>query len=466
MRRQRIAQQGAILAVVLAMAALAFVVTGVFRPGAAHAQAAIQAGLPGIISKDPTGITFTLRVTATGGLKSARFEYSVFNADGGNVGGAGDATVAPIADNDLSFTLSTRDNQRYIPVGSIFKYHWRLTANDGTVLDTPEQEYVFLDGRYQWVSRQDGPVTVYFYGGNEASALAALRAAHESLDSTGKLLEATVPYPIRLVVYKSEDEGKLAMRQQSASFDAQVLTGGQRVSPDLILVFQNSPDVVRHETGHIVTHVAGDGPFTRLPSWLDEGVAVYEQPDPGPGYSSGLQLAIRSDHTVPLRSMQSAPTKPELVDIFYGQSWSTVKYLIDTYGQPKFAELFRVINRGSRTDDALKQVYGFDQDGLYNEWRAKNGLKPVAVSAAASGGSLPAAEATRAPLGIPSGGSVVAAAAPTAEASGSGADTSGGGSRAGVMVLVGAVVVAGALGGGGVMLLRKPKSSAAPPPNE
>lgn len=463
MRRQHRARPIAVFAAVLATVLLATALHGAVWLRPVEAQAAIQVSNAGVISRDPTSITFTLRVTAAGGLKSARLEYSVFNADGGNVGGGGDATVAPIADNDLSFTLLTRDNQRYIPVGSIITHNWRLTDNDGTVVDTPRQKYVFLDGRYQWIAKQDGPVTVYYYGGNEAAALAALRAARGSLDDTGKLLETAVPYPIRLVIYRSEDEGKLAMRQQSPAFDAQVLTGGQRVSPDLLLVFQNSPEVVRHEVGHVVTHVAGDGPFSRIPSWLDEGTAVYVQPGPGQGYLSGLQAAIRSDRTMPLRRMQSAVTRPELVDIFYGQSWSTVKYLIDTYGQPKFAELFRTVTRGARTDDALKQVYGFDQDGLYNEWRVKNGMKPIVVSASSGTSSLPAIEATRAPLGIPSGGSVVAAAEPTPVASAGATEPSGGGSSAGIAVLVGALVVAAALGGGGFMLLRKPKVSSAPP---
>ncbi len=453
------ASRPAAFLVAIALMGLAAAVMGTPRP--AQAQTPIQAGTAGVTSKDPTSITFTLRASVPGGLKSARLEYSVFNADGGNVGGGGDATVAPTTDNDLSFTLPTRDNQRYIPVGSIITHNWRLTANDGTVVDTPKQEYVFLDGRYQWLSKQDGQATVYYYGGNETAALATLRAARESLEFTGKLLETEVKYPIRLVVYRSEDEGKLAMRQQSAAFDAQVLTGGQRVSPDLLLVFQNSPDVVRHEVGHVVTHVAGDGAFSRLPSWIDEGTAVYVQPEPGQGYRSGLDAAIRSDRTMPLRSMQSAATRAELVDAFYGQSWSTVKYLIDTYGQPKFAEVFRTVRAGDRIDDALKKVYGFDQDGLYNEWRAKNGLKPVTASAPGSS-SLPSVEATRAPLGIPSGGSVIAAAEPTPAASTDATEASGGGSSAGIFVLVGALVVAAALGGGGFMLLRKPSTD--PPP--
>ncbi len=53
-----------------------------------------------------------------------------------------------------------------------------------------------------------------------------------------------------------------------------------------------------------------------------------------------------------------------------------MKYLNDTYGPEKFAQLFAEIKGGKRIDAALEAVYGFDQDGLDNEWRAANGLAP------------------------------------------------------------------------------------------
>jgi hypothetical protein len=53
-----------------------------------------------------------------------------------------------------------------------------------------------------------------------------------------------------------------------------------------------------------------------------------------------------------------------------------VKYLVETYGEDQFAELFATIESGKRIDSALKAVYGFDQDGLEDEWRAANGLPP------------------------------------------------------------------------------------------
>jgi Peptidase MA superfamily len=146
------------------------------------------------------------------------------------------------------------------------------------------------------------------------------------------------------------------------------------------------------------------------------------------------------------------------VNKFYGQSWSTVKYLIDTYGQPKYAQLFRTIYSGSRIDDALRQVYSLDQDSLYNAWRQKNGLQPVAVSQQEVV-TAPQATGTRPPLGLPSTGGVITGETAVAGSAGtastaSTANAAGSNRVMGILVLVGAIIFAGALGGGGFLLMR------------
>jgi hypothetical protein len=441
-----------------AMVVLTLLMTvAALRPAAADAQAPETS----VTTRDPAGITFAVRSSMPSGLKSARLEYFVANPDG-NVGGGGDGTIAG---GDASFTLQTNGNQRYIPVGSVLKYYWVLTPNEGAQITTPEQDYLFLDGRFTWKSRSDGPVTVWWYGNADAKALTALNAAKASLEQTGALLEANVTYPIRLVVYVSEDEGRPAKRPTSPTFDAQIQTGGQRVAPDLVFVFANDVDVVRHEVAHIVTHLAGDGPAP-MPAWLDEGVAVYSQTQPGFGYTSGVQGAIATDRAFSLRSINSPTGNPNLVNVFYGQSWSTVKYLVDTHGQAKFAELFRVLKAGARIDDGLMRVYGFNQDGLYNAWREKNGLKPVAVTQIEVPGAA-AAQATRAPLGVPSGGltsgaTMEAGGGGTASSGSDGAEASNGDSSrtAAIAVLGVTLLLAVALGGGGFYLLRSKRGEA------
>jgi hypothetical protein len=368
-------------------------------PRTAHAGT-ITAGDPTTTSADPKAIVFKVTVQAPAGLQSATLDYKLFNPDT-TVGGSQQAEVSGNTATDVTITLNTNSNERYIPIGSHFRYTWTLVDKDGTRFVTPEKSFVFLDGRYQWQEKTTGNFTVYWYGDSARNADLALQAAAAATGDNEKLLNVRLTYPIRLVVWRRESEGEAAQQSRGGSFDRQVITGGARVAPDVVHLYDpigSFSDVVRHEIAHIVTKVAGDGPFGRLPSWIDEGTAVFAQVDPG-GYRGAVDQAVRSDNLTRLKAMASASNQPSKVDIFYGQSWATVKYMIDKYGQPKFADLYKTFRASGDMDGALKQVYGFDQDGLYNEWRQSVGLKPIEFPAEASTNS-PQAQGTRAPLGI------------------------------------------------------------------
>ena len=451
---------------VAALLVAMFALTLVLAP-APVAAGSITAGETRIDSEDPRSIDFRVSVEAESSLESARFSYKVLNPDG-NVGGAGDGEFVAARETDVTFSLETNDGTRYIPVGSEFVLSWELTDRDGTTVVTEEETFIFLDGRYDWQSRTEGAVTVFWYGNNEDNALTAFEATRSSLEDTGALLNAEVPYPVKVMVWASEPDGDLARQPRGESFDSQIVTGGQRVAPDLIFVFTPDVDVVRHEAAHIVTKVAGDGAFTRVPSWLDEGTAVYMQTDPGRGYSSAVGFAISSGTPLSLRSLQSPANEPSLVNLFYGQSWSTVAFMIDTFGAEKFAELYATIRSGTTTDGALEAIYGVNQDGLYNLWRDENGLPTIDFAARDVGTPVPGAEATRAPLAIPT--SVAAAPRSGAGNSNPGSDSTpavGGGndsagvgddganSTAGIIAALVTLLVVGLLGAGAFALFRR-----------
>lgn len=430
----------------------------------ATASAEVETSSEATESADPTAITFRIRV-AGDPVQDAVLSYRVLNPDG-NVGGDLRVQVPSGGQGDLSATLNTNSGTTYIPVGSRVAYHWELTTAVGDRVVTESQTFVFLDGRYSWQSMEQDGVTVYWYA-DEADATLAMQATSDAIADIEELLRTDLPYPVRVVLWPTESQGELAQRSRGGTFDSQVITGGSRVSSDVLHIYDalgSFVDVARHEAAHLVTKVAGDGPFTRVPSWLDEGVAVYAQTSPGSGYRSAVDFAVQTDNTLRLRNLSAPSNQASLVNTFYGQSWSVVDYLVRTYGAEALADVFASIKSGNTTDQAFQEVYGFDQDGLYNEWRESLGLDPIEFTAAAT--STPGAEGTRAPLTLPTS---VTGGAPSGQGDGAASPNEGGtggevveatadegssNAMTAVIIVVATVLLAGGLGFAGMRLMR------------
>lgn len=327
----------------------------------------------GVVNRFPDGLEFS--VSAQGGqpIEKVRLRYTIL-PDGSDAGA--EPEFEPGTSVHASLTLAGNDSQVYLPPGTRIDFHWEVEDAAGNVATTDEESVVYEDVRFDWKTVEAEGVTVHYYSGGDDDARAMLDVARESLAQSADLLGATVEFPVHVRIYGSREDMQPALQSRSETYESQVITAGVRVSSDTVLVLGNvSFDTLRHELAHVVTAIAGEGPFGNLPAWLDEGTAVYSQTDSGE-FRGSVERAIDRGSVLSVRSITSYQGDPAKVDLFYGQSWSLVSFLVETYGEEKFAQLFAEIKAGNTTDTALETVYGFDQDGLDNEWRASVGLPP------------------------------------------------------------------------------------------
>jgi hypothetical protein len=289
------------------------------------------------------------------------------------------ATAQPQCTGDTlrscSFLLPASGANVLIP-GAEVTYFWRITAA-GATQETEPQVATYDDSRFDWQTVAEGNVTVWYNSGSESDARDVLVAARESLDRISALLQTTVDVPVKVFYYSSADEMQDAV--PSVDNEEGVITLGEVVFSDTAMVSADyaPEDIARHEVAHIVVRQAIRGPYG-VPDWLNEGTAVYAQSQPLSNQRDAIESAISSGNVLSVRSISSASAGASLetVSLFYGESWSLVTFLIDTYGEEKFADLFRAFGTGANTGEALQQVYGFNQDGLENAWRESVGLPP------------------------------------------------------------------------------------------
>ncbi|MFZ5818328.1 MAG: peptidase MA family metallohydrolase, partial [Chloroflexota bacterium] len=133
--------------------------------------------------------------------------------------------------------------------------------------------------------------------------------------------------------------------------------------------------------------------------------AVYSEGELGSASQAQLDQAIRSDQLLTVRSLSAGFSEvPDRAYLSYSQSYSIVKFLIETYGQEKMNALLAALRDGTTIDDALRDIYGFDVEGLEDAWRSAIGAAPRPASAQATAQPTP----TFVPTYIPYAGAPLA----------------------------------------------------------
>ena len=361
-------------AMILAAIAIVFVLLVSASPRGTGADAG-PAVTDSVQNNFPDGMTFSVHVEGPAQITKVRLHYKIL-PDGTDA--IAQPIFTPTTSVDGQYLIEGNAPPRiYLPPGTVIDYHWEATDASGNTGQSEPQSYFYTDSRFQWkkIDKGDG-VILYYYSGSESDANTMHDVALKAIADAESLLSATVPFDVQVWIYDNQDDMRPALPKESPGFESQIITEGIKVASNTVMILGNaSYDTLRHELTHIVTGQAGDSPLGSLPVWLDEGTAVHGQQDQG-GYRDAIEQALSSGNVLSVREITAYPGDPSKIELFYGEAWSLVTYLVDTYGPAKFAQLYAGIKSGKGVDKAFQAVYGFDQDGLDNAWRVANGLSP------------------------------------------------------------------------------------------
>ncbi len=377
----------------------------------------------------PYGMTFSVHAEGPAQITTIRLDYKIL-PDGTDAIAEPDFTPGTTVDGTLFGAFKF-----HLPPGTVIDYHWEATDAAGNTGQSEQHSFFYNDNRFDWkkLDKGDG-VVLYYYSGSDSDASNMHDVALKAIADAESLLSATVPFDVQVWIYDNRDDMLPALPPESPSYDSQTITEGIKVASNTVMILGNASfDILRHELTHIVTGQAGYGPLGSPPIWLDEGTAVHAQQEQG-GYRRAIEDGLSSGNVLSVRRITAPPGEADQVNLFYGESWSLVSYLIDTYGQDKFAQLYADIKTGKGVDKAFQALYGFDQDGLDNAWRVANGLSPRSTPAPAT----PAPSVT--PIVVPAA-----------------ASSSGGGTSAGtvIAIIAAVLVLAGLVGVGGITIARR-----------
>ena len=342
----------------------------ILTPGLVQAQGELTIVNSSAGAVFPSKLNFNLSAHSNVNITDIRLCYAVDRASFAEVISEVYVEFAPSTAVDVSWTLEMVKIGG-LPPGSTVKYWWQVKDASGKRVETAPAQVRYDDLRYSWRNLTEGKVTIYWYEGDDFFARELMSAAQQALERLAADTGAHPEKPVDLYIYANANDLKGAMVYP------QEWTGGVAFTRYSIMAIGIAPSdinwgetTIAHELTHLIINQMTLNPYNELPTWLDEGLAMYTEGMLDPGFTSYLIWAITENKLISVQSLSSPfSAYAEEAYLSYAQSYSLVEFLIITYGQEKMLELLKTFREGSSYDGALEKVYGFDMDGLDSLWR-------------------------------------------------------------------------------------------------
>ena len=319
----------------------------------------------------PSALVFGIKATSQSDITRIRLHYQVDRMNYAQVTSEAWADFTPSPEVETEWIWDMR--KANLPAGATVRYWWTIEDGTGDRLITPPETIRFDDLRYSWQKLNMGQLSLFWYKGTQSLANELMAACQQALERLSRDTGIYPEKPISLFIYASSKD------LQGAMIFPQEWTGGVAFTEYGIISIGVPPNeldwgkrAVAHELGHMVIHQMTFSPYGAivLPNWLDEGLAMHSEGKPDPYLESWLKKAISENKLISVRSLSSPFSAiPEEAYISYAESQSLVEFLIQNYGKDKMLHLLSLLKEGNSCDEAMTEVYGFDQDGLDTLWR-------------------------------------------------------------------------------------------------
>jgi hypothetical protein len=252
-------------------------------------------------------------------------------------------------------------------------YWFQIDYIDRPSFTSDVYSFSYKDNRYDWNSLSRESFEVHWYEGDLVFAQGVLDVAQEGLLKAQSLLPLATPQHIDIYIYASEAELQSTLRM--ARRDG--IAGHAAVDLGLMVVsLPNRPDrrleaerQVPHELMHILLYQHMGSGYSKLPTWLDEGLASVTELYPNPDYQLSLESAVNRAGLMPISSLcRGFPIEMSGFQLAYAQSAYFTRYLYRNYGSAHLLSLIDAYANGLDCERGFETVIGKSISQLEAEW--------------------------------------------------------------------------------------------------
>jgi hypothetical protein len=329
----------------------------------------------------PNSVTFRGRFQSDSQITDVTLEYGTTTLSCGTVVAKAKPDFTPGDDVRVEWTWDMRQSGS-LPPGATIWWQWAVEDLSG-VTRTSRESVTWLDDGHNWKTISGGNANLHWYAGSQSFGQALHDAATGALERMETDTGLKADAPVDLYIYGDFTDMRDAILYEPG------WTGGIAYPENNSVIIGIAPDdlewgrsTIAHELTHVVVGHLTFSCLTSVPTWVNEGLAVYSEGKLNAESAAQLQAAIDDDTLLSVRSLSGGFSEvPGRAYLSYSESYSLVKFLVETYGRDKMTGLLLQLRDGVPIDEALTAVYGFDVGGLEDAWRAAIGAEPRDVAA-------------------------------------------------------------------------------------
>jgi hypothetical protein len=285
--------------------------------------------------------------------------------------------IVPAILNEQGTLLYEYDSMHFpLRAFSRVEYWFEVTVDGGEKVRSDLGVFYYEDNRFAWQNMQAGPFRVHWYEGDAAFGQELLDVAQMGLQQAHSWLPVADPDEINIYAYASAQE------MQSTSMLAGMNWVAGHADPDLRLIVVSLPPgpeqriemerQIPHELMHILLYLTVGPGYSKLPTWLKEGLASVNEIYPNPYYHTILTQAAARNGLLSFSDIcQNFPVDASGAYLAYAQATSFTRYLFDQYGSESLEALVVIYTQSDEMDcqDGTSQALGITLSQLERNWR-------------------------------------------------------------------------------------------------
>lgn len=128
-----------------------------------------------------------------------------------------------------------------------------------------------------------------------------------------------------------------------------------------------------HEFTHAAIYQLTKG---NIPTWLNEGLALYEEGSLRPQLEEALTKAVRDSQVFSIKELEKTflNLPKQQAAVAYAQSHSLVKFLIESYSLTDIQDILKKLGQSKNIQQALEETIAISLTDLESEWRVFQAL--------------------------------------------------------------------------------------------